>query len=131
MGRHEREGGAGVPGIEKRRVVSARKLAGERVAGPEGDRLGDIEEIMIDLPEGRVTFVVLSLAGDPAGEKLVAVPWDAFEPDPDNAGFILDIDSGRLKAAPGFERNDWPDFADPDWGTQIYNYYGYDPYWDL
>ena len=96
----------------------------------EGDHLGKIDEIMIDLHDGRVAYAVLSFGGVMGmGNKLFAIPWDALELNLDNREFILDVDKERLEQAPGFDKDNWPDFADPTWGAQIYQYYGYDPYW--
>jgi hypothetical protein len=35
-----------------------------------------------------------------------------------------------LKKATGFDKSNWPDMADPAWGSKLYGYYGYKPYWD-
>jgi hypothetical protein len=43
--------------------------------------------------------------------------------------FILDVDAEVLREAPGFDKTELPDFADQQWGVQIYSYYGFDPYW--
>jgi uncharacterized protein YrrD len=42
------------PGREYRRVLSASTLAGDSVKNTEGDDLGKVDEIMIDIPSGRV-----------------------------------------------------------------------------
>jgi sporulation protein YlmC with PRC-barrel domain len=119
-------------GGARRRVLSATTLAGERVVDSEGEHLGKVDEIMVDLESGRIGYVVLSSGGVLGmGDKLFAVPWEAFEIDIDRKELILDMDKDRLKQAPGFDKGNWPDFADPDWGAQIHNYYGYDPYWEL
>lgn len=40
-----------------------------------------------------------------------------------------DVSREKLKNASGFDKGDWPDMANPEWGTAIYDYYGYEPYW--
>jgi hypothetical protein len=42
----------------------------------------------------------------------------------------LEIDKETLKNAPGFDKDNWPDMADPNWRGQVYSYYGTEPYWD-
>jgi hypothetical protein len=42
---------------------------------------------------------------------------------------LLDVDKERLKEAPGFDKDTWPDFADPTLGQNIYGFYGRKPYW--
>ena len=114
-----------------RQVMSASSLSGDRVKNKAGEDLGKIDEIMIDIPRGRVAYGVLSFGGMLGiGNKLFAVPWGARMLDEDNKQFILDIDKSRLESAPGFDKDNWPDMADPTWGSQIYNYYRVEPYWD-
>jgi sporulation protein YlmC with PRC-barrel domain len=118
-------------GKRTRRVLSAGSLAGDRVRNSAGEDLGKIEEIMIDVPSGRVGYAVLSFGGFLGlGNKLFAVPWDAFTIDEAEKEFILNVDKKVLEDAPGFDKDNWPDMADPDFGSQIYGHYGYKPYWD-
>jgi sporulation protein YlmC with PRC-barrel domain len=119
------------PGRKYRRVLSASTLAGDPVKSTEGDDLGKVDEIMIDIPSGRVAYAVLSFGGIlRMGNKLFAVPWEALTVDEDQKCFTLDVDRARLENAPGFDKDNWPDMADAAWGTQIYSFYGRRPYWD-
>jgi sporulation protein YlmC with PRC-barrel domain len=114
-----------------RRVVGARDLTGDRVVNRQGEDLGKIEELMIDLGRGRIAYAVLSFGGILGlGDKLFAIPWQALSLDPAEKRFVLGIDKSLLDQAPGFDKNNWPDMADPAWGVQLYGYYGYPPYWE-
>jgi len=114
-----------------RRVMSAGTLAGDRVRNAAGDDLGKIEEIMLDVPSGRVAYAVLSFGGFLGmGNKLFAVPWNALTIDEAEHQFILNVDKQVLESAPGFDKDNWPDMADPSWGSQIYSHYGYTADWD-
>lgn len=114
-----------------RRVLSAGTLSGDRVRNAAGEDLGKIEEIMIDVPSGRVAYAVLSFGGFLGmGNKLFAVPWDALTIDEANHEFVLNVDKQTLENAPGFDKDNWPDMADPSWGSQVFDYYGKKPYWD-
>jgi len=64
------------------------------------------------------------------GDKLFAIPWNRLTIDEDRKVFVLNVDRKTLEAAPGFDKNNWPDMADRTWGSQIYSYYGSRPYWD-
>ncbi len=115
----------------KRRVMSAGTLTGDRVRNAAGEDLGKIEEIMLDLLSGRIAYAVLSFGGFLGiGDKLFAVPWDQLQVDEENHEFVLNVDKERLENAPGFDKDNWPDMADPDWGTQVYSHYGSKPYWN-
>lgn len=63
------------------------------------------------------------------GEKLFAVPWKALTLVQDEKHFLLDVDKEVLESAPGFDKDDWPDFSDPSWGRGIHDHYGATPYW--
>jgi sporulation protein YlmC with PRC-barrel domain len=114
-----------------RRVLSASTLEGDRVRNSGGEDLGTLKEIMIDVRSGRVAYGVLSVGGILGmGDKLFAIPWSSFKVDEYNKELILNVDKQVLESAPGFDKDNWPDFADPDVGTQIYSHYGQRPYWD-
>ena len=111
-------------------LLSARKLAGDKVLNLAGEQLGKIEDFMLDLESGRIVYAVLSFGGVLGiGDKLFAVPPEALMLDERNACFVLDMDKATLRDAPAFERNRWPDFADPTFGARVYSYYGRKPYW--
>jgi len=115
----------------RRRVLSAGTLAGDRVRNAAGEDLGKVEEIMIDLASGRVAYVVLSFGGFLGiGDKLFAVPWRALRIDEGEHQFILDVDKKTLENAPGFNKDNWPDMADPSFGAAIHEHYGRTPYWE-
>ena len=114
-----------------RRVMSASTLTGDRVVNAAGDDLGKIDDIMIDVPTGRVGYAVLSFGGFLGlGDKLFAIPWSRLALDEDRHVFVFDVDKATLEKAPGFDKDNWPDMADRAWGTQVYSYYGSRPYWD-
>ncbi len=119
------------PDRKYRRVLAASTLAGDAVKNSAGEGLGKVDEIMIDIPTGRVAYAVLSFGGFlRMGNKLFAVPWDILKVDEDQKCFILDVEKNRLENAPGFDKDNWPDMADQSWGRQIYSYYGRTPYWE-
>jgi sporulation protein YlmC with PRC-barrel domain len=114
-----------------RRVMSASTLTGDKVVNAAGEDLGKVQDIMIDTPTGRVAYAVLSFGGFLGmGDKLFAIPWDRFALDEDNKQFVLNVDRATLEKAPGFDKDNWPDMADPSWGSRIYSYYGSHPYWE-
>jgi len=114
-----------------RRVLSASTLTGDRVVNTKGEDVGTIDEIMIDVPNGRVAYAVLSFGGFLGlGDKLFAIPWNHLALDEDNQVFILNVDRETLKRAPGFDKDNWPDMSDRNWGAKVYSYYGSQPYWD-
>jgi uncharacterized protein YjbJ (UPF0337 family)/sporulation protein YlmC with PRC-barrel domain len=115
--------------IQKVLPVSA--LTGSRVINPAGDNLGKIEDIAIDMASGRIAYAVLSFGGFLGfGSKYFALPWEALRLSSAEEAFILHVDREVLEKAPGFDKEQWPEMADRQWGAGIYNHYGYRPYWE-
>lgn len=124
-------GRAGIEGTSGPAMLSASTLTGDDVINKNGDDLGDIKDIMLDVRSGRVAYAVLSFGGFLGmGEKLFAVPWSALKLDATNKRFVLDVAKDRLESAPGFDKDHWPDMADQKWATEIHTYYGTTPYLD-
>lgn len=118
-------------GNEFRKTMSASTLIGDNVANAEGEKLGTMKELMLDVDNGRVAYAVLDFGGFMGmGDKFFAVPWQAFSVDEANHRLILNVQKETLKNAEGFDKNDWPDTANPEWGRRIHQHYGYTPYWD-
>jgi sporulation protein YlmC with PRC-barrel domain len=106
-------------------ILSASTLTGDDVCNTKGESLGSIKEIMLDTERGEIRYAVLSFGGFLGmGDRLFAVPWHSLQLDTGNKRFILDVPADRLKAAPGFDKDDWPDMADATWSTSIHSYYG-------
>lgn len=111
-------------------VLSATNVIGARVRNSKNESLGKIEDIVLDTRHGRIAYAVLSFGGFMGlGSKLFPIPWQALAQASDGDEFILDVEKEALREAPGFEKEELPDFADQEWGGQVYGYYGYDPYW--
>jgi sporulation protein YlmC with PRC-barrel domain len=116
------------PGPE---MMGADTLVGNDVCNQKAEHLGDIKEIMLDMRSGRVAYAVLAFGGFfGMGEKFFAVPWDALILDTKHKRFVLNVEKERLKGAPGFDKDQWPNMADQSWAKEIHAYYGTKPYPD-
>lgn len=106
-------------------LMGADTLMGNDVYNREGDDLGDIKEIMIDMATGKISYAVLSFGGVLGmGDKLFAVPWSALVLDTDNKRFTLNVQPDALKQAPGFDKDHWPTMSDPAWAGGLHAFYG-------
>jgi len=113
-------------------TVSASKVIGEPVINLKNEDIGKIHELVIDCESGVLAYAVLSFGGFLGmGNKLFAIPWKALELSPTERKLILNVDKEKLKNAPGFDKENWPDFTDRSWGKTVHDYYGYDTYWEL
>ena len=117
---------------EHPRVLSAATIIGNKVVNSEGEQLGNIKDLMIDLDDAQIAYAVLSFGGFfGLGDKLFAIPLEALIVRSEDQTVILDVDKEVLRNAPGFDNDHWPDHAqyEAGWLLDIYEYYGYSPYW--
>lgn len=106
-------------------LMGADTLLGNDVCNKDGDNLGDIKELMIDMSSGKVAYAVLSFGGLLGmGNKLFAVPWDALTLDTLNKRFTLNVSKDALKEAPGFSKEHWPSMSDATWAGGVHKFYG-------
>lgn len=111
-------------------VLSAGTIAGDKVVNPQGQDLGKIQELMLDVHNGRIAYAVLSFGGFLGmGNKLFAIPWEMLTLDAPNHAFVLDIDKEQLENAQGFDKDNWPDFADESLHQTYYRQWNREPYW--
>lgn len=110
-------------------VSKATNLIGKQVNNLEGKDLGTIQDLVINWRGGGfIEYAVLSFGGFLGmGDKYVAVPWEAMRLSSDKEHFLLNVKEERLKDAPGFDKDKWPDMSNQDWALVIYQFYDLDP----
>jgi sporulation protein YlmC with PRC-barrel domain len=107
------------------RLMGADTLIGDHIHNMQNEHLGTVKEIMLDMQTGRISYVVMASGGVlTIGEKLFAIPWEALALDPANHQLRLNIAKERIEAAPGFDKDHWPDMANDAWATEVHSYYG-------
>ena len=110
-------------------VVRASEIRGMTVENADGKDLGKIDDLMLDMGEhGCVRYAALSFGGFLGmGDKLFAVPWSVLEFTHDDDGdchIVFDVSEQKLKSAPGFDKHQWPDTANPRWADAVNHHYG-------
>jgi sporulation protein YlmC with PRC-barrel domain len=113
------------------RLMTAGTLSGDKVVNRKGETLGDIDDIMLDVPRGRIAYAVMASGGFLGmGEKLFAIPWHALTLDTDRHCFVLDVAKEHFRNAPGFDKDHWPSNADDEWHREVHAYYRTPLYWE-
>jgi sporulation protein YlmC with PRC-barrel domain len=99
-------------GVNK--ASKAGSLIGMDVRNPQGEKLGDIKDLVVDLPSGKISYAVLGVGGFLGiGERDIAVPPSAFTVAPDENNLVLNADKTKIQNAPALTRNNWPDVKSP------------------
>jgi len=110
-------------------VEKATKVIGLPVVNKENKKCGEVDNLIVDLPMGRLVHVVVSSGGFLGiGDALSAVPPGAFRATPSRDSLLLDITKEDLSRAPYFKNSEWPNFSDPAYSGKVYRSYGVDPY---
>ncbi|MBX3300579.1 MAG: PRC-barrel domain-containing protein [Nitrospira sp.] len=105
-------------------IVKGSKIIGKSVQTMGGKEIGEIADLAIDELDGQVRYAVLSFGGILGlGEKYFAIPWEALQLSDNKEHFALAITEKELENAPGFDKKNWPDFADPVYYASIYEFY--------
>jgi sporulation protein YlmC with PRC-barrel domain len=110
--------------MQRSNVWLATALLNERVRNSAGETLGKIEDIVLDPETGSIQYAVLSVIGAPGiANKLIVTPWQSLDVSPSRDYVVLNVDKERFRRAPAFDRDIWPDMADPVWRRSIDDYY--------
>ena len=111
-----------------RNVISSERVEGTTVYATNGDKLGTIDDLMIDKVSGQVCYAVLEFGGFLGiGTDRYPVPWSMLDYDTSLEGYVVPLDKARIEGAPRYAKDDVRDFYDPDYSRNINSYYGVGP----
>src|SRR5262245_46240070 len=104
-------------------VVRSSAITGMAVRSPTDKDLGKVEDLVIDMHTGSIRYVAISFGGLLGiGDKLFAVPFHALhvqhEPGSKAPHSVMNVDKQTLENAKGFDKKNWPDFADPKFAQE-------------
>ena len=117
--------------VKPGRMEKAGRIIGLPVVNKENKKCGDVNDLVVDLPAGRIVHVIVSSGGFLGiGDALNAVPPAAFRHSPSRQALILHLTKEELARAPYFKNSQWPDFNDAAYSEKIYRSYGVDPYFN-
>jgi sporulation protein YlmC with PRC-barrel domain len=106
-----------------RRAYSASELLGKDVNGTNGNDVGEIRDLVIDMNGQRVHYAVLAF--DPswtAPEKLYAFPVSAFTFTDGKDELALNVDKSKLQSMRSFDHSLWSAYSTPVFVTDIDRY---------
>ncbi|HYI78848.1 MAG TPA: PRC-barrel domain-containing protein [Chryseolinea sp.] len=105
------------------RNLAASSIIGDKILNSAGENLGKIKDIMINLDNGSIEYIVVEFGGFLGmGEKYFAFPYDAMTIDTENHAFILNRSKEEFEKAPGFDKTHWPE-------TNSHEFRGYSSGW--
>lgn len=92
------------------KYLTALTIIGDKVYNDSDESLGTIKDVMLNIEDGRIEYVVIEFGGFLGiGEKFFAVPFKVLKIDTSRHAFILDQNKEVLENAPGFDKDHWPE----------------------
>ena len=98
-------------------LYRASVLENMKLWNPQGEELGDLEDLMIDFDKGQIVYAGIAHGGTAGiGEKLLAVPWKALRVKQAKGEYFLEADYSKemLDGIEGFDEDEWPLEANPE-----------------
>lgn len=88
-------------------AILASKVKGTPVYSDTGDKIGTVEDVVLDKRSNQIMFAALGFGGVLGmGEKYYPVPWALLDFDEDKGGYVVPLDKDRLENAPAYELKD-------------------------
>jgi len=115
---------------DQKTPVNVSQVLHARVLDRSGQKIGDVEDIIVEPTSGKAEFAVIKLSGDLADNgKYTPVPFSLLKfsdtQKKDIFGhrdLILQTDRDKLMSASRFSTKTWPERV--SWGQDVYAYYG-------
>lgn len=105
-------------------IISSEKVEGTKVYNAAGDKLGSIDNLMIDKRTGQVRFAVLEFGGFLGmGTDRYPLPWSMLKYETEMDGYVVPLDKAKLESAPKYHEGDTPAYT-TEYGTRVDGYYG-------
>jgi sporulation protein YlmC with PRC-barrel domain len=106
------------------------KLSDFPIRDTESRVIGNIDQIMIDMTEGRPVYALLSVNQPDLRDKLSVVPWTSVELRGIDRTAVVDADLTTLRSV-AYARGAVPNLADERISGNIHETFGSEPYWNV
>ncbi len=108
------------------RFLTASSIIGDKVINNEGENMGSIKDVMLDIRNGRIEYYIIEFGGFLGiGEKYFAIPFNLLVVDPDHKVFRFNEKQETLRKAPGFDKEHWPETNyHSNYVTDSWNFWG-------
>ena len=106
-------------------LIAAEKVEGTNVYNLQGDKLGTVDDIMIDKVSGKAIYAVMSFGGFLGiGDDHYPLPWQSLKYDTSLGGYVTGVTEAQLKGAPKYGNDNAWNWSDPARARSVNDYYG-------
>jgi sporulation protein YlmC with PRC-barrel domain len=88
-------------------AILASRVKGTAVYNGSGERIGTVEDVVLDKQSNQIMFAALGFGGFLGmGENYYPVPWSVLDYDKDKDGYVVPMSKEQLQNAPSCSLND-------------------------
>ena len=106
-----------------RSLISADRVQGTPVFDREGQKIGHIQDVMLDKKSGTVAYAIMSHGGIlGAGERYHPIPWSVMRYDVQKNGYVVPMNKAEMVDAPTLDQTQI--YGDDAWAEVVHSHYG-------
>ena len=112
-------------------AIRATMVIGTNVYNPAGDKIGKVEDVVLDKQSNNIMFAVVGFGGFLGmNEKFHPLPWSTLDYKKDRDGYVVNMTKEQLEAAPsdGIDELTRGD-VNSTLRDEVYDYYKAPRYW--
>lgn len=88
-------------------AILASKVRGTAVYNDAGDKIGTVEDIVLDKQSNQILFAALGFGGVLGmGEKYYPVPWSLLDYSEEQGGYVVPLNKDQVENAPAYDLKD-------------------------
>jgi sporulation protein YlmC with PRC-barrel domain len=111
-------------------AIRAKTVIGTSVKDAGGDKIGHIEDIVLDKLSNNIVFAIVGFGGFLGmGEKYHPIPWSALKYDEREGGYVVPFTRDVLEAAPADSIDALVAGNAMAYRDRAYDYYNAPRYW--
>jgi sporulation protein YlmC with PRC-barrel domain len=112
-------------------AILASKVKGTPVYNTQGEKVGTVEDVVLDKTSNNIMFAVLGSGGVlGVGEKYRPIPWSVLDYDPNKGGYIVALDRDRMDKAPAYRMEDLTMHDGAAVRNETFSYYKVPAFWE-
>lgn len=111
-------------------AIRASRVIGTSVYNTAGEKIGTIEDVMLDKLSNSIMFAVIGFGGFLGiGEKYHAIPWSTLDYEKQEGGYVVPFTRQQLEGAPAYTVDELSGNDGKKARDTSYEYYNVPPYW--
>lgn len=111
--------GGSQPSAQSPSQLSADQFIGSKMMDSQGEELGEIKDVVLDLQGGKIHAVAFEMGGVAGvGGKKFAFPANEIKPGKSQGQFTINAEKQKLENAEGYAKGQWPMLGEDYWGRE-------------